>query len=240
MNWTTSQRRSNEMKLKTKAWLAAALLMGVLIPTAAGQEPPVPGSISLLPGYHHRAGQGIDSQTGVIWKKGALTIHYDIGELAGNYAECGHLCGWTDGEVWRREQVLQGQKVICVFTSKKRLVVSFPESHANFYATVQTDEELTDMLLMLLTFRSLRADKSGEGAEKMNGYDTIRYSIDTARGDAPEQALYRMTMGPGGFEKGMAWVTEKGCPVKLSLDAELHGANGSVDKIHYEEAMVRK
>ncbi|HYX71081.1 MAG TPA: hypothetical protein VE825_18235, partial [Terriglobales bacterium] len=46
-----------------------------------------------------------------------------------------------------------------------------------------------------------------EGAEKMNGYDTIRYSIDTARGDAPEQALYRMTMGPGGFEKGMAWVT---------------------------------
>jgi hypothetical protein len=148
------------MTVKTKARLALVLLTGLLIPRAASQEPSVPGSINLLPGYHHRAGQGIDSEVGIIWKKDGLTIHYDIGELAGDYTECGHSCGWTDGELWRREQVLQGQRVICVFTSQRRLVVSFPEAHANFYATVHTDQELTDMLLMLLTFRSPRAPKA--------------------------------------------------------------------------------
>jgi len=79
-----------------------------------------------------------------------------------------------------------------------------------------------------------------EGTEKMNGYDTIRYSIDTARGDAAEASLYRVTLGDGGFEKGMAWVTAQGCPVKLSLDSEMHLNNGSVDKVHYEIAMVKK
>ena len=74
----------------------------------------------------------------------------------------------------------------------------------------------------------------------MNGYDTIRYSIDTARGDAAEAGLYRATLGAGGFEKGMAWVTAQGCPVKLSLDSEMHLNNGTVDTVHYEIAMVKK
>lgn len=79
-----------------------------------------------------------------------------------------------------------------------------------------------------------------EGAETVNGYDTTRYSIDTSRGDAAEAGLYRATLGEGGFEKGMAWVTAEGCPVKLSLDSEMHLKNGSVDKVHYEIAMIRK
>jgi hypothetical protein len=79
-----------------------------------------------------------------------------------------------------------------------------------------------------------------EGAEKMNGYDAIRYSIDTARGNTAEAGLYRATLGDGGFEKGMAWVNAQGCPVKLSLDSEMHLKNGSVDKVHYEIEMVKK
>ncbi len=79
-----------------------------------------------------------------------------------------------------------------------------------------------------------------EGTEKMNGYDTIRYSIDTARSDAAEAGLYRATLGAGGFEKGMAWVTAQGCPVKLSLDSEMHLNNGSIEKDHYEIEMIKK
>lgn len=79
-----------------------------------------------------------------------------------------------------------------------------------------------------------------EGAEQVNGYDTIKYSIDTARATAAEQGLYRSVLGEGGFEKGAAWVTAQGCPVKLSMDSELHSRDGSVEKIHYEEAMIRK
>lgn len=79
-----------------------------------------------------------------------------------------------------------------------------------------------------------------EGTEQVNGYDTTRYSIDTSRADIAEAGLYRATLGEGGFEKGMAWVTSQGCPVKLSLDSEMHLKNGTVDKIHYEIAMVKK
>ena len=77
------------------------------------------------------------------------------------------------------------------------------------------------------------------GKDKVNGYDTFRFSIDTARGNAAEQMLYTATLGAGGFEKGDVWVTAQGCPAKMSLDSEMH-SNSGVDKVHYEEAMVRK
>lgn len=79
-----------------------------------------------------------------------------------------------------------------------------------------------------------------EGPERMNGYDATRLSIDTTKADPAEQGLYRTVLGSGGFEKGTAWVTEQGCPVKLVLDSEQHSNNGDVDKIHYEITMVRK
>jgi hypothetical protein len=79
-----------------------------------------------------------------------------------------------------------------------------------------------------------------EGPEAMNGYDAVKYSIDTGRGSVEEQGLYRAVLGTGGFEKGTVWVAAKGCPVKLVMDSELHSNNGSVEKIHYDEEMVRK
>jgi hypothetical protein len=72
----------------------------------------------------------------------------------------------------------------------------------------------------------------------VNGYDTIHYSIDTARFSATER---QMLLSPGEFEKGDAWVTSAGCPVKLSLDSELHRRDGSlIEKLHYEEGMLKK
>lgn len=141
-------------RFETTWSLVLATVCLLTISSASGQEPPTPGSVSLLPGYRHRVGQGIDSKVGTIWKDGGLVIHYDIGELAGDYTECGRSCGWTNGELWRREQVVHGQRVVCVFTKKRRLVVSFPGAHANFYGSIHTDEQLTEMLLMLLTFKA--------------------------------------------------------------------------------------
>ena len=82
--------------------------------------------------------------------------------------------------------------------------------------------------------------REGDGGQ-VNGYNTIHYSIDTARFDDAEQRILGSTMGPGGFEKGEAWVTSAGCPVKLILDDEMHKNDGSLlEKIHYEVAMVKK
>lgn len=79
--------------------------------------------------------------------------------------------------------------------------------------------------------------REAEGGE-VNGYKTIHYSIDTARFDPTES---RMLLNPGDYEKGDAWVTEEGCPVKLGLDSELHRKDGTlIEKIHYQVAMVKK
>ncbi len=76
-----------------------------------------------------------------------------------------------------------------------------------------------------------------DGAQ-VNGYSTLHYSIDTARFSETEE---KMLLAPGEFEKGDAWVTSTGCPVKLSLDSELHRKDGTlIEKLHYEEAMVKK
>ena len=73
---------------------------------------------------------------------------------------------------------------------------------------------------------------------KVNGYDVIHYSIDTARFDEAER---RILLSPGDSEKGDVWVTSQGCPVKLALDSELHRRDGSlIEKIHYDESMVKK
>jgi hypothetical protein len=118
--------------------------------SATGQVDLKPPFVTLLPGYQYHAAQGIDSRTGVIWKEGGVRLHFDI--PAGVYTDC-TWCGWTKGEIWRKEQTIGGQKVIYVFTKSKRLVVSFPDVHANFYATIRTESDMADVLLMLSTFR---------------------------------------------------------------------------------------
>jgi hypothetical protein len=92
------------------------------------------------------------------------------------------------------------------------------------------------------TFNHSSAMQRESDGGKVNGYDTIHYSIDTARWDATtRQMLGNMTLGPGGFDKGDAWVTSEGCPVKLVLDDEMHNKDGSqIGKTHYEVAMIKK
>ena len=85
------------------------------------------------------------------------------------------------------------------------------------------------------------AMKRESDGSQANGYETIHYSIDTGRFDATERQILGPTLGAGGFEKGDVWVTAQGCPVKLILDDEMHSKDGSLlEKVHYEEAMVKK
>ena len=80
-----------------------------------------------------------------------------------------------------------------------------------------------------------------EGTENKNGYDAVKYSIDTGLGNATEQGLFKSVLGAGGFEKGTVWVTSEGCPVQIVLDEELHAKDGSpLSKAHYEESMVKQ
>jgi len=101
---------------------------------------------------------------------------------------------------------------------------------------------ISGMSSTVATFNHNAAMKREPDGNTVNGYETIHYSIDTSRWDATtRQMLGNFALGPGGFDKGDVWVTSQGCPVKFVLDDEMHKKDGSfLEKVHYEEAMVKK
>jgi hypothetical protein len=121
---------------------------------------------------------------------------------------------------------------------------SSPDTQQFHGAPREVSSNLMAIGRMASLFATVRSTSAvvNEGAEKdVNSYNTVKYSIDTARGNATEQALYKSILGPGGSEKGTVWVTSQGCPVRIVLDEELHSKDGSlVGKVHYEEAMSKK
>ena len=136
-----------------------ALIIGslsVALRAASADDPP-PGSITLLDGFKHQKLQGIDTRVGKIWKDGGITIQYDIGRLAGNYAEQQRKYQ-ADQLLWDRQQTWQGQPVELAMMKDRQLYVSFPERHANFYGKVPKEQDLVDALLMVLTY--LPAEKA--------------------------------------------------------------------------------
>ena len=104
--------------------------------------------MELLPGYQVRLRPGIDSIGGDLWKDRGLTIHFDLSGNAGNYADSEDVKKQT---LWRREQTVNGRKLICVYTKSRDFYATFPPS-TNFFATIRNQEDLADMLLMVLTF----------------------------------------------------------------------------------------
>ena len=92
------------------------------------------------------------------------------------------------------------------------------------------------------TFNHNSAMRREPDGGQINGYQTIHYSIDTSRWDATtRQMLGGFASGPGGFDRGDAWVMADGCPVKLVLDDEMHKKDGSLlETVHYEESMAKK
>ncbi len=137
-----------------------ALIIGslsVALRAASADDPP-PGSITLLDGFKHQTLQGIDTRVGKIWKDGGITIQYDIGRLAGNYAEQQRTYQ-ADQLVWHKQQTVKAKRVQLALTKDRELFVSFPDHSANFFGKVQKEEDLVDALLMVLTY--LPAEKAG-------------------------------------------------------------------------------
>ena len=115
---------------------------------AAEPSDSVLGTMQLLPGYKHEKQQGMDTQVGKIWKDQGLTISYDIGRLAGNYTKSQQ----KEQTLWHKEHVSNGRLIHVALAKDNTLYVTFPESSANFYANVKSEEDIVDVLLMVLTY----------------------------------------------------------------------------------------
>src|SRR5262249_19980330 len=137
--------------MKKSLFIGAAITLLVVASCLKADEPP--GSIRLLPGYKHKGGMSEDSLRGKIWKEGGLTIEYDIGDMAGEDGNEEHKPEY----VWWREQSINNHPVRIAMTKERKLIVTFTtRSHnpANFWATVKSEEDMTDLLLMALTYNA--------------------------------------------------------------------------------------
>ena len=140
---------------------------------------------------------------------------------------------------WKEEADITPQRIDGTFSNN-----SLPAPQTFHGSPREASSNLMAIGRMASLFATVRNTSAvvNEGPEQgVNRYNTIKYSIDTARGTATEQMLYKSVLGVGGTEKGTAWVTSEGCPVRIVMDEELHANDGSLlGKSHYEEAMIKK
>ena len=128
------------------------------------------GGITLLDGYKVKKAWAVDAVTWTIYKEGGLTIDFEAGMNEGLWADSKQL----DKYLWYREQFVNGHKVMLALIKpgfktvwepdhpRNRkpgniLLVTFPlggqpDNTANFNAEILNKQELTDALLMILTF----------------------------------------------------------------------------------------
>ena len=102
------------------------------------------------------------------------------------------------------------------------------------------------MFIMPMPFLDFNMAKSGGtfpiGADPVNGYDTIKYVVDTRKMDQHEKAGWLAGMGAKDFNiAATGWVTrDTGCLVKFNADFEVDNKDGSTDKTHWEGDFIRK
>ena len=80
------------------------------------------------------------------------------------------------------------------------------------------------------------------GAERVDGFNTIKYSIDTANEPAAQKATFESLMAVKNYKiVGDAWVTSNsGCLVKYAIDFERDAKDGSVKKTHFEGNVTKR
>ncbi|HEV2616995.1 MAG TPA: hypothetical protein VGU63_10340 [Candidatus Acidoferrales bacterium] len=81
-----------------------------------------------------------------------------------------------------------------------------------------------------------------QGTENVNGYDTLKYAIDTANEPAAQKATFDELLLVKNYKiKGTAWVTSgTGCLVKYFIDFEQDAKDGSVKRTHFEGNVAKK
>ena len=125
------------------------IILGPHIPTRTPRNPP-PGNIRLLEGYTNNPRQGIDSIIGDISKSGGLLIRYDIGESSGFYTD---YCNIQNACQWSKKQIINNREVRIGLTAENRIIATFPQDYANFFADTNSPEDVSDFLLMILTYK---------------------------------------------------------------------------------------
>jgi len=103
--------------------------------------------VRLLPGYKMQVGSDIDTWGGWILKNGGAKINFNHGmyDLPANTVEKSDIA-------WQEEQVVNGKRVLCLYTKSNHFFVTIPQDMIFFDADIRGQKDLADMLLMALTW----------------------------------------------------------------------------------------
>lgn len=156
------------MFLSKSFLLSAILALSVLYSSAQTKtlilpnpEPPPPGNMLLLPDYTFTKKPGIDSSNGIISKKDGLQIEYAAGNNMGDFASDAYHKERSNVD-WRKKQFVNNRYLTLVYFKNGKIYATFNQSKefpilVNFYSTVKNNEELTDFLLMIMTYNPRKA-----------------------------------------------------------------------------------
>ena len=127
-----------------------ALLVGLQSkPPAPAERGWVFGDLKLLPGYVAAPPDSLNGSW-TISKKDGVTIRYQGGNVA-NVVHDWVQDATRDGNVaWAREQDVHGRKAKVAATKDGRMLIHI--APFNFEAKVETIEQATDLLLMVLSY----------------------------------------------------------------------------------------
>ncbi|MDQ2745635.1 MAG: hypothetical protein M3T96_00025 [Acidobacteriota bacterium] len=112
---------------------------------------PAPGNIKLLPEYIHERKRGVDSARGVISKKDGLVINYDIGRMAGNYANR-KIVENKKNIVWQKQEKINDDDLLIAYFKDGKIVASFNKESANFFAETRSEKDVADFLEIIKTY----------------------------------------------------------------------------------------
>ena len=78
-----------------------------------------------------------------------------------------------------------------------------------------------------------------QGRESVNGYDAMKYSIDTGSANSSDRQKFEALFGKGASEKGTAWMAPDACVAKFTLDETIVQGD-ALNKAHFEIARIKK
>jgi hypothetical protein len=80
------------------------------------------------------------------------------------------------------------------------------------------------------------------GQESVNGFDTIKYTVDTTHQNSTDKAGARMGLNAKNYDiTGTVWVAkDAGCILQWLIDSQTDFNDGKVNKTHYEGTISRK
>jgi hypothetical protein len=80
------------------------------------------------------------------------------------------------------------------------------------------------------------------GAENVNGYETIKYAVDTTHQSQLDKSALLLANGSKDYNiTGTAWATkDTNCILQYVIDFQQDSKDGKVSKTHYEGAVTKQ